>query len=188
VGNLKLKLKERHAVIPRAGDFFVTQIAGPGHKFVVLGQAIIGDASRFTHAGIVINDEEIIEAMPGGAIKRNRHVYTTIKAAQVTRYSRWNITYDQRDKIVEEALKLIGTKYSWLDYISLALEHTSFFQPKYLKKYIANTGHMICSQLVDEVYKRAGLQMFNDDRSPGDVTPGDLTYILNGPESEEDNE
>jgi hypothetical protein len=37
---------------------------------------------------------------------------------------------------------------------------------------------MICSQLVDEAYLRAGVHLFDDGRDPGDVTPGDLLYVI----------
>ena len=168
--------------IPEPGDFFVTEIKGRGHKYVTLAQAIIGDASRYSHAGIVLDNDEIIEAMPGGAIIASQGYYREIKNARVTQYSKWTLTDTNRENIVREARKLEGTKYSWLDYVSLGLTHTLPFRPNRLRKYIANTGHMICSQLVDEVYYRAGLHMFADKRWSGDVTPGDLSYILNEPE------
>ena len=37
---------------------------------------------------------------------------------------------------------------------------------------------MICSQLVDEAYARAGVQLFDDGRLPGDVTPADLYGLI----------
>jgi hypothetical protein len=45
--------------------------------------------------------------------------------------------------------------------------------------FIADSGHLICSQLVDLCYLRAGAHLFDDGRLPGDVTPGDLWKLLN---------
>ena len=42
---------------------------------------------------------------------------------------------------------------------------------------------MICSQLVDEAYKRAGVQLFDDNRLPGDVDPNDLWELIKTQES-----
>jgi hypothetical protein len=67
-----------------------------------------------------------------------------------------------------------------LDYLALVAHRLHIPAPG-LRQFIADTGHMICSQLVDEVYRRAGLIMFGDGRWPGYVTPGGLISVLNGP-------
>jgi hypothetical protein len=47
-----------------------------------------------------------------------------------------------------------------------------------VRDFVADEGHLICSQLVDEAYLRAGVHLFDDGRLPGDVTPGDLWWLL----------
>jgi hypothetical protein len=51
-------------------------------------------------------------------------------------------------------------------------------RPQWLKSYVANSRHMICSQLVDQVYFAAGVHLFDDGRIDGDVTPADLVNLL----------
>jgi cell wall-associated NlpC family hydrolase len=138
-----------------------------------MGQLLTGDASRYTHAFIVLDDETVIEAMPGGAIITPLSEYFPGKAV----FSNLELTDEQREAVVREGRALRGTPYSFLDYLALALAHFGL-KPIKLRRYVQNKGHMICSQLVDEVYRRAGIHMFNDDRLPQDVTPGDLANYL----------
>lgn len=160
-------------------------------QFVAAGQAIIGDGSRYTHAFLVLDDGTVIEGQPGGAVitplahylgrrdvvfcdapVRNavREVYgANVYATGLDRhYEGW-----LRAQIVRAARPLEGTPYSFLDYLALALAHFGI-RPKRLRKYLATSKHLICSQLVDEVYRRSGIHLFNDGRLSADVTPGDL--------------
>ncbi|QIN94086.1 enoyl-CoA hydratase/carnithine racemase-like [Streptomyces phage Wakanda] len=158
--------------MPRPGDFGLSRIGGFVGWWIGMGQLITGDASRYTHAFIVLDDETVIEAMPGGAVITPLSEYRG-KAV----FSNLSLTDEQRATVVREGRALKGVPYSFLDYLALALAHFGF-KPKRLRKYITNKGHMICSQLVDEVYRRAGIHMFNDGRLPQDVTPGDLANYL----------
>lgn len=133
-----------------------------------------GDSSKFTHAYIVLDDETVIAAQPGGARVDSLSDYKN-KAIYIQR----DLTEEQRAAIVAEARSLEGLPYSFLDYLAIALARLGI-KPQWLKNYIANTGHMICSQLCDEVYRRAGINLFNDGRLPQEVTPGDLLYVLAG--------
>jgi uncharacterized protein YycO len=161
---------------PKPGDFGLSVIDGHVGWWINLGQAIIRDSSRYTHAFVVVDDGMVIEAKPGGAEKNPVAPYVG-KAI----FSRLDLTEEQRSRVIEEAKKLEGTPYSFLDYLALALLHFGI-RPKRLRKYIADSGHMICSQLVDEAYLRAGVHLFSDGRDPQDVTPGDLLYVLIGNE------
>jgi hypothetical protein len=158
----------------KPGDIGLTTIGGVLGFFVSLGQHLAGDSSKYTHAYIVLDDETVLAAQPGGARIDKLSDYKN-KAVYLQR----DLTDEQRATIVKEARALEGLPYSFLDYLALALARFGI-KPQWLKKYIANTGHMICSQLCDEVYRRAGIHLFNDDRLPQEVTPGDLLYILAG--------
>jgi uncharacterized protein YycO len=157
---------------PQPGDFGLSQIPGRVGWWVGLGQFIIGDASRWTHAFIVLDDNTVIQAMPRGAEIvpldpfRGRAVFSDIP-----------LTDAQRAGIVKHARTFEGVKYGFSDYLALALANIGL-HPKWLKNYIAKNGRMICSQLVDEAYKRADVHLFNDGRMPQDVTPGDLANLL----------
>lgn len=157
---------------PKPGDFGLSITQGNLGWWINLGQAFIRDSSRYTHAFIVADDKHVIEAQSVGAVKGRLQGYLGNAV-----FSQLDLTDEQRARVVEEAEKLIGTPYSWLDYLSIGLLHFGL-RPKWLRKYIADTGHMICSQLVDEAYRRAGIHLFADGRDPADVTPGDLLYVL----------
>jgi hypothetical protein len=90
------------------------------------------------------------------------------------------LTTLDRVQLQDAAFDLVGTPYSFLDYASIGLAHLRI-RPRWVRDFIADSGHMICSQLVDEVYRRAGVQLFDDGRLPGDVTPGDLWKLLQRP-------
>ena len=84
---------------------------------------------------------------------------------------------EQRVRIVAEATALLGTPYSFLDYLALAL-HRFKVRPKCIEGRVTDSGHLICSQLVDQVYLAAGIHLFADGRMSQDVTPGDIANVL----------
>jgi cell wall-associated NlpC family hydrolase len=162
-------------VTPLPGDFALTKIGGITGKLVSAGQALIGDAAPVQHAFVYVGDGMVVQAMPGGA-----ELIRLEDASPVVEWSTGHFEMDgqTRFNIAMEARSLVGTPYSYLDYASLALAHFRV-RPAWVTDYIASTGHLICSQLVDEVYLRAGVHLFDDGRLPGDVTPGDLWKLLN---------
>jgi cell wall-associated NlpC family hydrolase len=161
-------------VTPLPGDFALTRISGITGRAIAAGQAIIGDASPVQHALIYVGNGMIVQAMPGGA-----ELISLEEASEPVIWSSGLIplTDSQRDAMVLEAVALVGTPYSYLDYVSLGLAHFRV-RPAWVTDFIADSGHLICSQLVDEVYLRASVQLFDDGRLPGDVTPGDLYKLL----------
>lgn len=159
---------------PQPGDFALTRIKGLTGAFVAAGQALVGDAAPVQHAFVYVGNGYIVQAMPGGAEK--------IRLDEASEPVIWStgafdLTAAERMRICFEARSLVGTPYSFLDYASIALAHWRI-RPQWVRDYVAATGHMICSQLVDEVYRRAGVDLFADDRIPGDVTPGDIYKLL----------
>jgi uncharacterized protein YycO len=161
-------------VIPLPGDFALTKISGITGRFVAAGQALVGDAAPVQHALLYVGDGQIVQAMPGGA-----ELISLAEASEPVAWStgHFKMTDQQRFNIAMEARSLVGTPYSFLDYASIALAHYRI-RPRWVRDFVADTGHMICSQLVDEVYLRAGIHLFDDGRLPGDVTPGDLWKLL----------
>lgn len=163
--------------MPLPGDFGLVSIRGIAGLGVRIGQGLNGDGwGSYHHAFVVLDHGEILEAEPGGARIVPLSNYDGTNAV----YSSWDLTDTQRAAVVREARPLVGTPYSWLDYLSLAL-HRLHIPAPHLRRYIADSGHMICSQLIDTCYLRAGLHMFDDGRWSQDVTPGDLTRVLTGP-------
>lgn len=153
---------------------------------IKLGQWLNGDGWRkVQHAGILVEDGYTVEAMPGGAILGSISVYrpedivwsSDLDIVGVGPDYDGPITDAERVRIVQAAERYLGVPYSFLDYLGLALARFGL-RPRWLKRYIASTGHMICSQLVDQCYQDAGVQLFRDGRIPGDVTPADLYNLV----------
>ena len=164
---------------PNLGDFAVVHVTGTVGWFIRFGQWINGNGfSDFEHAFVYVGNNKIVEAEPGGA-----------KLNDLSRYDGRRIAWysapiDKREDIAYHARLLIGVKYSFLDYLSIALLRLKIFAPRYgwvaylLRDYVASTGHLICSQLVDASYLNAGASLFADGRFTGDVTPANLYKLI----------
>jgi hypothetical protein len=162
---------------PGPGDFAVVQINNAAGRLIRLGQWLNGGGfADYEHAFIFLGRNNcIVEAEPGGA-----------KLSPLSNYPenrlRWHHVDDPitGQRIADEALKLIGTPYSFADYLALAAVRLRLpLSARLLRRYVASSGHMICSQLVDYAYLQAGVHLFNDGRLPGDVTPADLAKLCN---------
>ena len=181
----------------QVGDVGFGMVAGRvAPAFVSFGQWMIDAAnllhgrtseqSWFTHTWIVAamadpgglenRSVQIVEAMPRGArsvwLKGHDRIGPGYGWARLDAIvpERWPVT---ALAIGNAARGYIGTPYSFLDYASLALLHLGL--PRRLTaKRVTDSGHMICSQLVDTVLTRAGVHLFQDGRLPQDVTPGAL--------------
>lgn len=159
--------------MPKPGDIGFTKIGGFLGKLVYLAQWFNGDRSKWTHVFVVLHSGMIFEAQPGGA----RIIPLSTYDHRETVFSSPELTQEQRDRIVAEATLLQGTPYSFADYAALFLQRVGLCRG-ITRTYVRSTGHMICSQAADEVYRRSGVQLFDDGRLPQDVTPGDLAYLF----------
>jgi cell wall-associated NlpC family hydrolase len=155
--------------MPKPGDFGLTRIAGKTGRLVSIGQRVIGSGSYYTHAFVYVGNGEIIEAEPGGARR------STLQEGKHVAYSAIPLSCSRRSSIVRAAVALIGTPYSFLDYVAIGARRLAHIDA--LERFVEDSHHMICSQLVDEVYRRAGIELF-PNRIPGDVTPGDLAKLI----------
>jgi hypothetical protein len=175
--------------LPLPGDFFVTEIAGRSlagrtHTWVRLGEWVIdrGSPSPWTHAGCVLDNGRTLEAMPGGAVigsvadvMRRPHAFSSWSAA--------DLPDSKRRELLELAPRYIDVGYSALDYGAIGLHDVApGYDAQWLRDFIDDSGHLICSQLVDDWYTRCDLHPFNDRRWPGYVKPSDLGRVLTGPQ------
>jgi cell wall-associated NlpC family hydrolase len=159
-----------YSTTPRVGQFGLTTIDGLTGRMVELGQHLIGSGSRFTHAFVYVGDGMIVQAQPGGAVC----VPLDTVVNEVV-FSDFPLTSLESLRIATAAKWLVDTPYSFLDYAAIGaarLLHT-----KRLERYVSDRGHMICSQLVDVVYRQADIELF-PGRLAGDVTPGDLARLI----------
>lgn len=160
---------------PLPGTIGLTRIQGVAGFFVWLGQAINGDFSRWTHAFIVLDDETVYEAQPGGAVITPLSEYDDRKVA----YIDWPLTEEQRAGIVAVARELVGVGYNWGTYFYLAAVTLRIpFSAKVLRGHLRRSKKLICSQACDFIYQENGVHLFDDGRKPFDITPGDLARLL----------
>lgn len=189
----------------RPGDIGFGPIDGAVGLMVALGQLMLGDESRFRHVFVVTQPQygeqppTAVEAMPAGAREvsigdrwTKRYLYVRLPEMEQSTSGEVDIHYDGAvlqldgtvtigDVVARHARALVGTPYSFADYLALALKHWGVNTPM-LRRYIASSGRMICSQLADQSLSR-GLRLldrrvFDDNRLSQDVTPGALYYRL----------
>lgn len=165
---------------PQRGDIGLVRIEGYVGQLIRFGQWLNADGFKnYSHAFVYVGDGKIIEAMPGGAL-----------LSPLSRYDDQTVLWlrcpDQCGAAVAEAARSFGPQrdesghlikrgvpYSWTDYGALAL-HRFHIPTPHLKKFIARSKSMICSQLADRAARLGGWKIFDDGRDPGDVTPADL--------------
>lgn len=158
---------------PKVGDFGLTKIRGLAGVFVNFGQWFVGDFAPVQHALVYVGNGMVVQAMPSGA-----ELIRLEDASPVVKWSTGlvELTNVERFDIRAQALGLVGTPYSFLDYVSIALERLGV-RPRFIRDRVASSKRLICSQLVCEAYSRAGVELF-PGTFPGDVTPGDLHKLL----------
>lgn len=120
----------------------------------------------------------VIEAAPGGARWRNiGDAPEVVLQGALWSTDAFPLTLAQQAAVVQAAVHYLGTPYSWADYGALVWHHLHLPWPG-LQDYVADTGHMICSQLVDQCYADTGIHLFTDGRWPGYVTPEALADLV----------
>lgn len=145
-------------------------IGGAGGRLIRIGQALNGDGfSDFEHAFVALPGNMAIEAEPGGA----RIVPLGYQGIHWCEGLYGLLDASAQALVPVKAQQLEGIPYSWLDYGALFTRRLRIPVPG-LREYIAASGHLICSQLCDELYLRLGAHIFQDGRWPGYCTPGSL--------------
>jgi hypothetical protein len=161
---------------PPAGLIGLTTVHGDVGKFIQFGEWINGNGfGTWEHSFMSLGDGLIAEAEPGGARVAHVEEYAVIHWCHGL-YSLG--TPEQHENAAFYAKKFTeagpwgphGVSYSFLDYAAI-LAHRLHIPVPGLRKFIATSNHMICSQLTDRADSLAGIRDFPDDRWPGYVTP-----------------
>lgn len=159
-------------MISNPGRIGLTHIHGATGVGIRIGQFLNGSGFEdYEHAFMDLGDGTIIEAEPGGARIRPLRNYDPSTIHWCDGIYR-GVPQETRLVIAAEARKLEHVPYSFMDYAALAA-HRLGIDTDALQRYIGDSGHLICSQLVDLAYVRGGHVLF-EDRWPGFVTPGDI--------------
>jgi hypothetical protein len=151
----------------KPGSFGLAVISGKTGRWVRRGQNIVeGRKTHYTHAFLVLDNNEILEAEPGGAqinpidryltgdvlisdLPIQRHVveyYHNVGPAWQAEEAR------MRERVVDIGRGLKGIPYNYLDYLAIGLEHFGV-RPKLITNRVRRQDRLICSQLVDFVYR-----------------------------------
>ena len=173
----------------KPGDFFLVSFDGKNPNLedpkkwalngglIRLGQWANGDGfGQYEHAAMYLGNNKVVEASGQGTVISDYHYQD-----DDTYWSTGIIepTDAQRAKMVEAGTGYVGTPYSWPDYAAMAAVRFKLpLSSRFLKDYVSTSKHMICSQLVDQIYQDADYHLFDDHRWPGYVTPADLYNLL----------
>lgn len=161
---------------PLPGTIFLTKIGGVVGKIVWILQLFNGDFSRWTHVGMVLDDGDTFEAMPGGAVIGK----LAARDGEPIAFIDWDLDAETREAIVATARELEGTPYSWLTYAYLAATRLHLPTAAYfMRERVEKHERLICSQAADLIYRTHGQHLFEDGRKPYDLTPGDFKALLN---------
>lgn len=163
----------------KPGTIVLSRVSGLPGKALWMLQALNGDLSEWTHAGIVagtnMGDVMIFEARAEGAGWAYVHPDKMSEWVEVP----VELTDAQRNRIVQECHRRVGTQYNWSTYFYLAAYRLRLpLVTRLLRARVARSNKMICSQMVDDIYRVSGVHLFKDGRLPYDVTPGDLARLI----------
>jgi hypothetical protein len=129
--------------------------------------------SKVNHAAVYVDAGMIVEAQPGGAcLTPALHYGTAI----------WSVpkfTPQVGYAIANCARDLVGTPYNFLDIAAQAVVRLFHWHaPDWALRRLSTSKRLQCAQLVDEAYRRAGVQLFKDARPEGLVAPSDLYDLM----------
>ena len=169
-------------VSPLPGDIGLIKTSGPGKWLDHIAEDLIkfGTDSPYSHAFVYVGNGKIVEAV--------RHV----KVTEATHYQ--NITWStgklgpahtpsqlQRGLIVKAAMSYVGQSYNMLDIVAIALAQARLGHvvdgDEWWVKRLSDDHMQICSQLVVNAYRAAGIDLF-PGKLAGLVSPGDLGTLI----------
>jgi hypothetical protein len=157
------------------GDFAVIDTGTPRSFLIDAGEWLAGGhGSEWDHAVIASRWDcgvlLIVEALPGGSREVPWHYED--------RPHLWSTGHlEPCPEAGAQARSLVNIPYSWLDYVAIGLHRLHLNAPD-LRKFMGDHHGLICSQLVDLAYQRAGRQLFDNGRWNGFVMPSDLGQLI----------
>lgn len=157
--------------MPEPGDIGVVCIKGNVGLLIRIGQWLNGSGFKnYEHAFVYLGHDNVVEGQPEGARLGKLSKYDSVLWLHCPAQFRLGVA--------KAALGFLGTPYSWADYFALAAVRLHLFPLNILlRRYVASSGHMICSQLADQAARKGGWHIFTDGRPSEDVTPADLANI-----------
>lgn len=161
----------------------LSTIDGRTGAFVRLGQLLMGASradSKWSHSALVGPRGTVYEAMPAGMQQNSLQTYLDdLAAGDEVMFINVPLTPQQRINVQRAADGMVrnGIGYSFSSYLYLALKRLGL-NSKWLRRRIADSSNVICSQACDVVLNRAGWKTFDDGRSYLDIIPSDYVKLL----------
>lgn len=131
--------------------------------------------SPYAHAFLWVGGG-IVEAEPSGARSAPSHYADVYWCERLSD----QLSNAQRNLAVSWALAQTktrdgkGTPYSWVDDAEIGVVDVFGWAPGWMRRRLASTCTLQCAQLCDAAYATAGVQLFDDGRPCGGVSPADL--------------
>lgn len=175
------------------GDILLLRIEGFVGFLVDVMQRVNRDTSYWTHAAVVLDDDTVFEAQPGGSVITPLSKYADRPGSVVRYYQRPKpgqpteyelapfaefMNDSRRASIVRDArtAHARGYEYAWSTYFYLACVRFGI-KTNWVRWHVQNPDKGICSQVADLLYADNAVFLFRDGRMPYDVTPGDLATL-----------
>lgn len=149
-----------------------------GDIFVVSGNSIISKAiqktvgSKWTHVALYVGGGYVLEIDWNTKATLVKDPYTFGEFEHVVLRSKKPLTANQQVNITSNACAFnkTGNRYDWLMLINLFLK-TKFPNTKLLK-HLNGKNTYVCTELVDEVFRRVGIELFPE--KDGVIYPHDF--------------
>lgn len=159
--------------VPRPGDAYLVKFGGWFGWWITMLQGVVaGDWSRYSHAGIFLEDGLVAQSGGHGVVIADASRILADRPLAILAFPTWG----DRAAALTEAHRLIGTPYDYWAYLFIGLAKLHI-RPAWLRRLVASDKRLICSAYVDKVWAAGGVQCFTDGRISGAVTPGDLAYV-----------
>lgn len=143
-------------------------LESPGDRWGSIVAAVSG--GRYNHVRLVVDEDgRSVSAEDDGVVREpdlwegDLHVVAPLSSSQ-------------RAQIPAIADELVGLPYDRLGMVLCGLARLGVRTP-WISRELARPSRLICSQLVDLAWRRAGFHAFDDGRQPQAVTPGDLADV-----------
>lgn len=141
-----------------------------GHGVIPRGIAWATDSNCY-HVIVAVSETMCVSAEPGGVRYRAIIDYPRLD------WSRFELSRDQKQLIINAAHDFIGRPYNYAIYPPLLFQKlTGHKVDGWVAKWLSERPNENCSQLSGDIYTRAGIHLF--DEITEIVTPGDFERLF----------
>ncbi|MCY8228712.1 hypothetical protein MOC30_14075 [Bacillus spizizenii] len=155
----------------KKGDIIFVQGKGIVSKIIRMF-----DRGKFSHVAIAMSESQVIEADVDTEVAVRPLSMDKYRLVEIVDLE---LTFEQREKVIRSALKMIGTKYDYIQLLWYALRKIFRFRGR---NRLNNPKYVICSEMVFRVLNESGiLEDLGIDESYEDgidLTPNELYDLV----------